>query len=84
MRRGELGPMRTDRVRQAVKASGVRWPHNVTRHSFVSYRLADLANAGQVALEAGTSEAMVFRHYREVTTAPEAAAFWSIRPDGRG
>ena len=77
---GELGPMRTDRVRQAVRASGVVWPHNVTRHSFVSYRLASLANAGQVAMEAGTSEAMLFRHYREVTTPEAAAAFWAIRP----
>jgi hypothetical protein len=65
---------------QAVKESGVNWPQNVTRHSFVSYHLAQFQNAGKTALEAGHSEQMLFNHYRELVTSDEAAAFWAITP----
>lgn len=77
---GELGPMRTDRVRQVVRAAGVPWPHNVTRHSFVSYHLAAFGNAGKTALEAGHAEAMLFAHYRALVTPEQAAEFWALRP----
>lgn len=77
---GELGPMRTDRVRQVVRAAGGPWPHNVTRHSFVSYHLAAFGNAGNTALEAGHAEAMLFAHYRALVTPQQAAEFWDIRP----
>lgn len=77
---GELGPMRTDRVRQVVRAAGVPWPHNVTRHTFCSYHLAAFGSAARTALEAGHSEAMLFAHYRALATEVEAAAFWSIEP----
>jgi integrase len=59
---------------------GITWPHNVTRHSFVSYHLAQFQNAGKTALEAGHTEQMVFAHYREVVTAASAAAYWNILP----
>jgi integrase len=75
-----LGPMRVDRVRQVVRAAGVLWPHNVTRHTFCSYHLAAFGSAAGTALEAGHSEAMLFRHYRALATPTEAAAFWAIQP----
>ena len=62
------------------RATGIVWAHNVTRHSFVSYRLAQSQNAGKTALEAGHSEAMLFAHYREVVTRPAAREFWAIVP----
>lgn len=77
---GELGPMRADRVRQVVRAADVPWPHNVTRHSFVSYHLAAFGSAARTALEAGHSEAMLFAHYREIVTPEAAGEFWGIRP----
>ncbi len=77
---GELGPMRADRVRQVVRAAEVPWPHNVTRHSFVSYHLAAFGSAAKTALEAGHSEAMLFGHYRELVTPEAAGEFWGIRP----
>jgi integrase len=58
-----------------VKASGVEWKDNALRHSFISYRLADIQDAAKVALEAGNSPAMIFRHYRELVR-PEAAKTW--------
>lgn len=79
---GELGPMSPNRVRAVVKASGVEWAHNVARHSFVSYHLAEFQNAGRTALEAGHSETILFRHYRELVTPDEARAFWALRPTG--
>lgn len=82
---GEL-PLRdvNDRMRKftaAVKAQGVPWPHNVTRHSFVSYHLAHGESAAKTALQAGHSEAMLFQHYREIVTPEAAAEFWALTPD---
>jgi hypothetical protein len=42
----------------------VPWRHNALRHSFCSYRLADVKSAAQVALEAANSPQMIFQHYR--------------------
>lgn len=69
-----------NRLRAVVTAAGVPWPQNVTRHSFVSYHLAEFQSAGKTALEAGHTEAMLFAHYRELVTTQEAGKFWAIRP----
>jgi integrase len=58
-----------------------KWRHNALRHSFCSYRLAAIKNAAQVALEAGNSPQMIFRHYRQVVTESEAAKWFSIAPE---
>lgn len=65
-----------------AEAAGVKWKHNGLRHSFVSYRLAQLQDVAKVALEAGNSPAMVFQHYRELVTPAEAEAWFGIRPTG--
>ena len=79
---GTLGPMSPNRVRAVVRESGVPWPPNVARHSFVSYAVAaEGGSASAVALEAGHSEAILFRHYRAVVTESQAAAFWNVRPE---
>jgi len=57
-----------------------KFPRNVTRHSFVSYHLAQHHNAAKTALEAGHAEQIMFNHYRELVTSEDAAAFWAIRP----
>ena len=59
---------------------GIAWPHNVLRHSFISYRIAKVKNANEVALEAGNSPDVIFRHYRELATEEQADAWFSIRP----
>jgi hypothetical protein len=53
----------------------MEWPRNVLRDSFISYRIAIVQSAEQVALEAGNSASIIFKHYRELTT-PEVAAKW--------
>lgn len=67
------------RMSALVKASGVPWPNNATRHSFVSYSVA-LHGAKDTALRAGHSEDMLFQHYRALVTKADAEAFWAIRP----
>jgi integrase len=56
------------------------WKHNALRHSFISYRVADVQNVAQVALEAGNSPAMIFKHYRELVRPAEAKKWFAIAP----
>lgn len=77
---GELRALSPDTVRGIVRASGVPWPRNVTRKSFVSYHLAHFQAAGKTALESGHSEAVLFANYRAVATPAQAAEFWAIVP----
>jgi len=57
------------------------WKHNGLRHSFCSYRLAAVKNTAQVALEAGNSPQMIFRHYRELVRGSEAEKWFGITPE---
>lgn len=77
---GELRPLSPNTIKAVVRASGVAWSHNVTRHSWCSYHLAHFEHAGRTALEAGHSEAILFRHYRAIVTREAAQAFWNINP----
>lgn len=63
-----------------VARLGIPWPRNAARHSWCSYHLAAFGSAATTALEAGHSEAMLFRHYRAMVTPEAAAEFWAIRP----
>jgi len=69
-------PFFHERQREAAAGAGLKeWKQNGLRHSFISYRLAQVQNAPQVALEAGNSPQMIFANYREVVK-PEAAERW--------
>ncbi len=57
------------------------WKNNALRHSFISYRVADIQNVAQVALEAGNSPQMIFKHYRELVRPAEAKAWFAIEPN---
>ncbi|HZM05042.1 MAG TPA: site-specific integrase [Candidatus Saccharimonadales bacterium] len=73
-------PLRKFAKNKAIKKSGFKWKHNALRHSYISYRVADLKDVARVALEAGNSPAMIFRHYRELVTADAAKAWFAVRP----
>jgi integrase len=81
-RRGRVVPScRQHReITALAKSLGIPWPRNVLRHSFISYRIAIVKSADQVALEAGNSPAIIFRHYRELTTEETAKEWFGIRP----
>jgi integrase len=67
-------------VTALAKALKIEWPRNVLRHSFISYRIAKVKSADQVALEAGNSPTIIFKHYRELTTEDEADKWFGIMP----
>jgi integrase len=56
------------------------WKHNALRHSFISYRVADIQNVAQVSLEAGNSPQMIFKHYRELVRPAAAKEWFAIGP----
>ncbi len=47
---------------ETAMGAGIGWKANALRHSFISYRCADIQNVAQVALEAGNSPGMIFGH----------------------
>ncbi|MEY4385535.1 MAG: hypothetical protein RLY20_818 [Verrucomicrobiota bacterium] len=59
------------------------WKHNALRHSFISYRVAQIQNVAQVALEAGNSPGMIFKHYRELVRPADAERWFAIVPKGK-
>ena len=64
-----------------VKLGYEIWPHDCLRHSFCSYGLRHSENAAKVALQAGNTERVLFRHYLKLVKKPEAAKFWNIFPE---
>jgi integrase len=56
------------------------WKHNALRHSFISYRVAEIQNIAQVSLEAGNSPQMIFKHYRELVRPAAAKEWFAIGP----
>ena len=74
-------PFLFETMRNAAAKANVTWKANGLRHSFITYRLAATKDVAEVALEAGNSPAMIFRHYRELATEEEAAEWFGILPD---
>jgi integrase len=62
------------------REAGVVWKSNALRHSFGSYRLAEVQDAAKVSLEMGNSPQMLFKHYRELVTPAQAHEWFSIFP----
>ena len=78
---GQSLPYLFELQREAAKAAGVEWKHNALRHSFISYRVADIKNVDQVALEAGNSPDIIFQHYRELVAEVTAKEWFVVTPD---
>ncbi len=55
--------------------------HDEARHSFISYHVAANRSLGDVALQAGNSEAIIKRHYLNLHPREEGIAFFRIVPD---
>jgi integrase len=67
-------------LRRTWKAAGiVPWPADAHRHSFVSYRRRLIGDA-QTALDAGTSEAIIKKHYKRPVLKSDAEKFFRIVP----
>jgi integrase len=63
-----------------ARDAGVEWKINALRHSFITYRVAELQDVQRVALEAGNSPAMIFKNYRELAEPAQAAAWFAVMP----
>jgi hypothetical protein len=77
-------PFLFDLMPDAGKDSGVKWRNNALRHSFISYRVAKIKNVNEVAMEAGNSPDMIFKHYRELVRETEVDAWFRVTPGSRG
>lgn len=69
------------RLRAAAKTAGIAWNENVLRHSYGSYRLAQIKNAAQVAEEMGNSPAVIRTHYQNLVRPEQVTAYWQIVPE---
>ena len=67
-----------ERLCDCARAAGMKWKHNALRHSFISYRVAQIKDVNQVALEAGNSPEIIFQHYRELVSEKEAKVWFRI------
>lgn len=65
-----------------VKYQRAEWKKNALRHSYISYRLAEIHDVAKVALEAGNSSQIIFQHYRELVREKDAKAWFGILPAG--
>jgi hypothetical protein len=68
-------------LRNAALGAKIKRKQNALRHSFISYRLAEIQDVNRVALEAGNSPQMIFRHYRELATPEQAKTWFAIAPE---
>jgi hypothetical protein len=67
-------------MRAVLEAAGVKGIFDGARHSFISYRTAEIRDVARVADEAGNSPNVIKRHYREIVTSEAAKVFFAIRP----
>lgn len=67
-------------ISRLSKRAGIEWKHNGLRHSFISYRVAETQDVPKVALEAGNSPEMIFRHYRKPLPSRAAPDWFAITP----
>lgn len=67
--------------RRTWKAAGLLpWSQDAHRHSYISYRRT-LAGDAHTALEAGTSESIIKRHYKRPVLRADAKAYFRIVPE---
>ncbi len=68
------------RIRVIAKKRGFDLPANCFRHSFVSYLIAKSENIEVATLEAGHSERVAHKNYKELVTKADAEKWFSLRP----
>ena len=76
--------MFSERSAATAAKARVDWKANGLRHSFISYRVAQVQNVAQVALEAGNSAQVIFSNYRELVRPADAVKWFAIAPEAPG
>ena len=68
--------------KKLLETHSQQWKHNALRHSYASYLLAKINDAGFVSLQLGhNNSGVVFRHYRELVTEEDTQAYWGLNVD---
>jgi integrase len=62
------------------RKSGIDWKKNGLRHSYISYRVAEVDSAEKVALEAGNSTTVIRRNYLHMVTKAKSEQWFAIKP----
>ena len=70
----------TKQLLKVAAGAGVRWRHNGLRHSFISYRVAAIADVPRVADESGNSPQIIRQHYLRRVTPALARHWFAIQP----
>jgi len=73
--------VKTDPANNIAAQRPVKWKANALRHSYASYRFAQIGDAGRVAGELGNSAAVVHRHYRELVKPADAVKWFAVAPE---
>jgi hypothetical protein len=73
--------MLVDSMQELFTLAKVQPIDNGARHSFISYRTAELRDVARVADECGNSVSTIKNHYRQLVTAEAAKNFFEIRPE---
>jgi integrase len=84
--RKESGPVLTlasmgKQIEALADDAAIKWKRNGLRHSFVTYRIAVTNDENMVSVEAGNSPTMIHGNYRQLATAEQGKAWFSIAPE---
>jgi integrase len=63
-----------------AKRLRIPWKANCLRHSYATYRLSIIPDAGRIALEMGNSPAKLFTNYRELDRQNHGPEWFAIEP----
>ena len=70
----------TKQLLKVAGEAGVTWKHNALRHSYISFRLAECADIGRVADEAGNSAEVIRTNYLRRVKPDQGDEWFSIVP----
>jgi integrase len=81
-RKGKLFQSRrtVDSAIKFAKRLDIPWKANYLRHSYATYRLSMVPDAGRIALEMGYSPVKLFTNYRELDRENHAPEWFAIDP----
>ena len=65
---------------KVAKVAEIQWEENLLRHSYGSYRLAQIKKAAQVADEMGNSPQVVRTHDQNLVRPESVVLYWKITP----
>jgi integrase len=84
-RKGKLIQSRrtVDSAIKFAKRLEIPWKANCLRHSYATYRLSMVPDAGRIALEMGNSPAKLFTDYSELDREHHAPEWFTIEPHWR-